>query len=191
MENFITDKTNDLNTIDILLKNCSKNKNNTYSKEFVTREFLDEIKKTLNAWRYSDNCIEKLEFDEKIFDITIDGRKRTSYGKGNRSISTAAAMISLFDYFHAEKRNFSDVLILDSPLCTKYDNEKDKDKESDATSQTPKGVIDSFAQYCNDKDWKYQIIILDNKFTSDLDIKTLHNINVIEFGTDERPGLFF
>ena len=35
------------------------------------------------------------------------------------------------------------------------------------------------------------IIILDNKFTSDLDIKTLHNINVIEFGTDERPGLFF
>lgn len=54
-----------------------------------------------------------------------------------------------------------------------------------------KGVIDSFAKYCNDKDWKYQIIILDNKITNDIKVDTLTNINLIEFGTEERYGLFY
>ena len=51
--------------------------------------------------------------------------------------------------------------------------------------------IDSFAKYCNDKDWKYQIIILDNKITNDIKVDTLTNINLIEFGTAERFGLFY
>lgn len=51
--------------------------------------------------------------------------------------------------------------------------------------------IDSFAKYCNDKDWKYQIIILDNKITNDIKVDTLTNINLIEFGTAERYGLFY
>lgn len=189
LENFIKEKDKDLLTIESLLKRINKkNENEEYSKDYVTTEFLDVVKQTLNSWKYDSKGIDEVAFDEKDFDITIDGRKRTSYGKGNRSVSTAAVMISLFDYFHEKNRCFSDILILDSPLCTKYDNEKDGWFVQD--SRTPIGVIDSFAQYCNDKDWKYQIIIIDNKFTSDLDVKSLNKINVIEFGTDDRSGLF-
>ena len=191
LERFINDKTAELQTLEILIKNCnSKSGSVEYVKDFMTQELLDEIKETLNAWKYECEGIQNVGFDEKAFDIMIDGRTRTSYGKGNRSVSTAAVMISLFDYIHEKGRAFSDILILDSPLCTKYDNKIDINA-NDEDALTPKGVIDSFAKYCNDKDWKYQIIILDNKITNDIDVNTLSKINLIEFGTEERYGLFY
>lgn len=191
LESFIKDKTADLQTLETLIKNCnSKSDSVEYFKAYMTQELLDEIKETLNAWKYECAGIQNVGFDDKAFDIMIDGRTRTSYGKGNRSVSTAAVMISLFDYIHEKGRAFSDILILDSPLCTKYDNMIDINA-NDEDALTPKGVIDSFAKYCNDKDWKYQIIILDNKITNDIDVNTLSKINLIEFGTEERHGLFY
>ena len=191
LESFIKDKTADLQTLETLIKNCnSKSDSVEYFKAYMTQELLDEIKETLNAWKYECAGIQNVGFDDKAFDIMIDGRTRTSYGKGNRSVSTAAVMISLFDYIHEKGRAFSDILILDSPLCTKYDNKIDINA-NDEDALTPKGVIDSFAKYCNDKDWKYQIIILDNKITNDIDVNTLSKINLIEFGTEERHGLFY
>lgn len=191
LESFIKDKTADLQTLETLIKNCnSKSDSVEYFKEYMPKELLDEIKDTLNAWKYECDGIQNVGFDDKAFDIMIDGRARTSYGKGNRSVSTAAVMISLFDYIHEKGRAFSDILILDSPLCTKYDNKIDI-HANDEDALTPKGVIDSFAKYCNDKDWKYQIIILDNKITNDIEVNTLTNINLIEFGTAERYGLFY
>ena len=191
LERFINDKTADLQNLETLIKNCnSKSDSVEYFKEYMNQELLDEIKETLNAWNYECDGIQNVGFDDKVFDIMIDGRARTSYGKGNRSVSTAAVMISLFDYIHEKGRAFSDILILDSPLCTKYDNKIDINV-NDEDALTPKGVIDSFAKYCNDKDWKYQIIILDNKITNDIDVNTLTKINLIEFGTAERYGLFY
>lgn len=191
LERFINDKIAELQTLETLIKNCnSKSDSVEYFKEYMPKELLDEIKDTLNAWKYECNEIKNVSFDDKVFDIMIDGRTRTSYGKGNRSVSTAAVMISLFDYIHEKGRAFSDILILDSPLCTKYDNKIDV-RANDEDALTPKGVIDSFAKYCNDKDWKYQIIILDNKITNDIEVDTLTNINLIEFGTAERYGLFY
>ena len=190
LERFINDKTADLQNLETLIKNCnSKSDSVEYFKDYMNQELLDEIKETLNAWNYECAGIQNVGFDDKAFDIMIDGRARTSYGKGNRSVSTAAVMISLFDYIHEKGRAFSDILILDSPLCTKYDNKIDI-HAYDEDALTPKGVIDSFAKYCNDKDWKYQIIILDNKITNDIDVDTLTNINLIEFGTEDRYGLF-
>ena len=191
LERFINDKTAELQTLETLIKNCnSKSDSAEYFKEYMNQKLLDEIKETLNAWKYECDGIQNVGFDDKTFDIKIDGRTRTSYGKGNRSVSTAAVMISLFDYIHEKGRAFSDILILDSPLCTKYDNKIDV-RANDEDALTPKGVIDSFAKYCNDKDWKYQIIILDNKITNDIKVDTLTNINLIEFGTAERYGLFY
>lgn len=126
LESFIKDKTADLQTLETLIKNCnSKSDSVEYFKAYMTQELLDEIKETLNAWKYECAGIQNVGFDDKAFDIMIDGRTRTSYGKGNRSVSTAAVMISLFDYIHEKGRAFSDILILDSPLCTKYDNKID------------------------------------------------------------------
>ena len=101
LESFIKDKTADLQTLETLIKNCnSKSDSVEYFKEHMTKELLDEIKDTLNAWKYECDGIKNVSFDDKAFDIMIDGRTRTSYGKGNRSVSTAAVIISLFDYIH-------------------------------------------------------------------------------------------
>lgn len=136
---------------DVFLRNGSKKIKLSYShirhlKEYMNQKLLDEIKETLNAWNYECDGIQNVGFDDKVFDIMIDRRARTSYGKGNRSVSTAAVMISLFDYIHEKGRAFSDILILDSPLCTKYDNKIDINV-IDEDALTPKGVIDSF-HYC-------------------------------------------
>ena len=99
LEKFINDKTAELQTLETLIKNCkSKSDSVEYFKEYMNQKLLDEIKETLNAWKYECDGIQNVGFDDKAFDIMIDGRPRTSYGKGNRSVSTAAVMISLFDY---------------------------------------------------------------------------------------------
>lgn len=54
-------------------------------------------------------------------------------------------------------------------------------------------MLDAYAKYCNDKKWSYQVIVFDNKIDSDSENvnKELYpNIHFVEFGTEERPGLF-
>lgn len=53
------------------------------------------------------------------------------------------------------------------------------------------GVLDSFATYCNSRKWEYQIIIIDNKIsTNEFDLSLLNNIHFIRFGTEKRKGFF-
>ena len=50
------------------------------------------------------------------------------------------------------------------------------------------GTIDAFARYCNMKEWNFQFIVIDNKFTENISIEELANINFIDLET--RGGLF-
>ncbi len=89
------------------------------------------------------------------------------------------------DYCMKKQRPFSRLLVYDSPLCTKY-GKTTSDRATDK-------VLDAYSKYCNDKVWDYQVIIFDNKIDSDAENvnKDLYpNIHFVEFGTDERPGLF-
>ena len=69
-------------------------------------------------------------------------------------------MIALLDYCYNNERAFSRLLIIDSPLCTKYG-----DKNVSEEEQVTFGTIDAFARYCNMKEWNFQFIVIDNKFT--------------------------
>ncbi len=151
---------------------------------YVTDQFLEDVKKVLLAISFikEDDVI---GFDSDSNDITISNRKRSSFGKGNRSVIACAVNFALMDYCIKKERPFSRLLVYDSPLCTKYG----KTSSERATDQT----LDAYAQYCNDKEWGYQVIIFDNKIDSDtgnLNKEQYPNIHFVEFGTDERPGLF-
>ena len=45
-----------------------------------------------------------------------------------------------------------------------------------------------FAKYCDTKEWNFQFIVIDNKFTEKIDINDLTNINFIDL--ESQGGLF-
>lgn len=151
---------------------------------YVTDDFLKIVKDVLKSIQFVEEE-GVIDFDTEANDITLDGRSRASYGKGNRSIITCAANFALMDYCMQKERPFSRLLVYDSPLCTKY-GKSSSDRATD-------NVLDAYAKYCNDKEWPYQVIIFDNKIDSDpenINKELYPNIHFVEFGTEERPGLF-
>ena len=176
----IEKKTKEKESAENQLKEIKGTRKNASEETYVTEEFLERVKAVLSAIKFSGEDT-AIGFDTNSNDLTVDGRKRSTYGKGNRSILSCAMNFALMDYCHDKQRPFSRLLVYDSPLCTKYD-----------TEVAENNVLDAFAKYCNDKEWNYQVIIFDNKIDSDQTIETSKypNINFIEFGTSERPGLF-
>ena len=151
---------------------------------YVTDDFLKIVKDVLMSIQFAKEK-DVIDFDTEANDITITGRSRASFGKGNRSIITCAVNFALMDYCVQKERPFSRLLVYDSPLCTKY-GKSSSDRATD-------NVLDAYAKYCNDNDWHYQVIIFDNKIDSDsenINKELYPNIHFVEFGTAERPGLF-
>ena len=189
LNELLSQKENDLAEAKKQLKKVAQSSKSINTGEYIDNDFLQIIKEVLCEFNFIDEQA-SVGFDSISFDITINERKRSSYGKGNRSITNAAVQISLLDYCIKKERAFSRLLILDSPICTKYDTLLSTEADGE---QPTNNVLDSFARYCNNKTWEYQIILLDNKIDSNdtLDKSRYPNINFIEFGTAERPGLFY
>lgn len=163
------------------MKEVKNTKKKDPEETYVTDEFLNIVAEVLKSIKFIDENIE-IGFDAKSNDVLVGGRKRSTYGKGNRSILACAMNFALMDYCYKKQRHFSRLLVYDSPLCTKYD-----------TELAENNVLDAYARYCNDKVWNYQVIIFDNKIDSSQKVVTekYPNIHFVEFGTDERPGLFY
>lgn len=150
-------------------------------REDINDDFLRLIKSNLVSWNFINEST-SISFDYQKFDIKLGERHRSSYGKGNRAITFTAILMALLDYCYDKSRAFSRLLIIDSPLCTKYG---EKNAEEDRVQL---GTIDAFAKYCNTKQWNYQFITIDNKFTEQFDIHALTNINIIDL--EAMGGLF-
>lgn len=176
----IEKKKNEIEVSQNQLKEVKSTKKKEPEETYVTDEFLSIVTGILKSIKFIDNET-SIGFDAKSNDLLVGGRKRATYGKGNRSILSCVMNFALMDYCYEKQRPFSRLLVYDSPLCTKYD-----------TEQAENNVLDAYAKYCNDKDWNYQVIIFDNKIDSSLKINTdiYPNIHFVEFGTEERPGLF-
>lgn len=176
----IEKKKNEIEVSQNQLKEVKNTKKKDPEETYVTDEFLEIVTSVLKSIKFIDDDT-KIGFDAKSNDVLVGGRKRSTYGKGNRSILACAMNFALMDYCYEKQRHFSRLLVYDSPLCTKYD-----------TELAENNVLDAFANYCNDKEWNYQVIIFDNKIDSSqkISIEKYPNIHFVEFGTEERPGLF-
>jgi len=93
----------------------------------VLHEFSQIVSRILTAWEFPGEC--HVSFDEKTFDLKIDGKLRTNNGKGVRAITHAAFKVALLIFCRERNLPHPGFVILDTPLLTYRDPMKSKGKD--------------------------------------------------------------
>lgn len=75
--------------------------------------FARRVEALLQAWNFPET--DRVHFDEKNHDLVIQGKRRSSQGKGKRAITHAAFTIGLMEFCAAESRQHPGFVVLDSP----------------------------------------------------------------------------
>lgn len=88
-------------------------------------KFSSIVLSTLKAWHFPE--IDRVHFDTKTKDLVINGKNRTSFGKGLRAITQAAFTVSLLQYCRQFETPHPGFIVLDSPLLSYREPEGDSD----------------------------------------------------------------
>lgn len=145
----------------------------------ILKKLSEFIEQRLKAWNYNVNPKVIFNSDFKIFDIVISNKSRGSYGKGRRAISYTACLLGFLDYCITEEKNFSNFIVIDSPLTTF------KDKEVSEAEEDSIELDELFFDDIRKTSLKSQIIIFENKIPKKID-----GINVIEFTKSKNQGRY-
>lgn len=159
--------------------------NNSY-----LHDFCRDVIEVLKSWGFPGECA--VSFDEKTYDIKIDGKLRTDNGKGVRAITHAAFKVALLIYCRRNNLPHTGFLILDTPLLTYRDPLKSKygelSNDEKALAVTP--LKDKFFAHLHSLAHLGQFIIFEN-IDPPQDIENIAHVH--EFtGTkgNGRYGLF-
>lgn len=123
------------------------------------RKFCEEIESILEEWSWKGK--RRVEFDEKTFDIVIDGQPRQSHGKGVRAVLYAAFAIGLLRFCAANKTPHPGLVVIDSPL-TAYKKKKAASVSGSDDGVDP-GVEAAFWKSLAKTPSDIQVIVLENK----------------------------
>jgi hypothetical protein len=85
----------------------------------VAHDFAQKVSEVLTEWQFPGN--RHVSFDEKTYDLRIDGKSRGDNGKGVRAITHAAFKVALLLYCRERNLPHPGFLILDTPLLTYRD----------------------------------------------------------------------
>ncbi|WP_257295597.1 hypothetical protein [Endozoicomonas sp. YOMI1] len=85
----------------------------------------------LKAWDFPGDC--HVYYDKESTDFVIDGKPRTSRGKGLRAITHAAVTIALLEYCQENGLPHPGFIVLDSPLLAYFKPEGDEDRALQGT----------------------------------------------------------
>ncbi|MBM9487461.1 hypothetical protein JBE38_16130 [Pseudomonas sp. ICBG1301] len=121
------------------------------------RGLCKEIEAVLSEWEWRGEG--RVEFDQKEFDIIVDGQSRQSHGKGVRAVLHTAFTIGLLRFCKINDLPHPGVVVIDSPL-TSYKKGKPggaKDGPIDA------GMESAFWRSLTAIDPGVQVIIVENK----------------------------
>jgi hypothetical protein len=77
-------------------------------------QFAQQVGGLLKAWKFPE--WERIYFEEKDRDLIIQGKRRSSRGKGMRAITHAAFIIGLLEFCRVQGRPHPGFVVLDSPL---------------------------------------------------------------------------
>ncbi|TPI10329.1 hypothetical protein FJW06_23590 [Mesorhizobium sp. B4-1-3] len=88
-------------------------------------KFAGVVLSTLVAWHFPE--IDRVHFEAKTRDLVINGKNRTSFGKGLRAITQAAFTVSLLQYCRQFETPHPGFVVLDSPLLSYREPEGDGD----------------------------------------------------------------
>lgn len=142
-------------------------------------EFCESIKSKLKDWNVIGDV--PVEYEDTAFDFSIGGQKRIMCGKGSRGVTCTAILMTLIEYCQQKRIPFSQMLVVDSPLTAHFDDER---IDADETTQA------KFFKYCNDTEFNYQLILIDNKAPSQKERGNMNGIHFIEFSESERNGFY-
>jgi len=119
----------------------------------VLDQFAQHVETVLKAWNFPNS--DRVQFNESSRDLIISGKRRGSHGKGMRSITHAAFIISLLEFCQNKNLLHTGFLVIDSPLLA-YREPEDSDDDLRHTD-----VQDKFYEYL--AQWtNKQIIIIEN-----------------------------
>ena len=176
-----------------LTKELSELKKSLTNKQVLTipsrnklpaKEFYDTVKEKMVAWNLENHETIVMNLDD--FDFTLGGKRRITCGKGYRGITATAIMMSLVEDCIYRNVPFTRLLVTDSPITAHFGKE---DKKTDA-DDLEENVQRSFFQYMEDKNWNYQLIMMDNKHPYTDQKKIMKNIHFIEFSETGRKGFY-
>lgn len=121
------------------------------------RNLCKEVEAVLKIWEWIGEG--RVEFDQKPFDIVVDGQARQAYGKGVRGVLYAAFAIALLRYCVENRRPHPGLVIIDSPL-TAY---KKSQSGGDVQGALDAGIEAAFWASLPTVGRGGQIIIIENK----------------------------
>jgi hypothetical protein len=108
----------------------------------------------LKQWGFPE--VDRVHFDMKTRDLVINGKARTSFGKGLRAITQSAFTIGLLEYCNRFDTPHAGFIVLDSPLLS-Y---REPDNPADDLSTTD--LNSRFYDYLSNTDPNRQFIIIEN-----------------------------
>lgn len=117
-----------------------------------------EIEAILKEWKWDGEG--RVEFDEKAYDIKVDGQARQSHGKGVRAVLYSAFVIALVRYCQRESLPHPGFVVIDSPL-TSY--KKRGTGVSGADTAVSQGVEAALWKSLTSISSDVQVIIVENK----------------------------
>jgi len=93
--------------------------------ESVAHAFSSKVSDILKAWHFPGEC--HVYYDKDSSDFVIDGKPRSSRGKGLRAITHAAVSIALLEYCQSNGSSHPGFVVLDSPLLAYFKPEGDEE----------------------------------------------------------------
>ena len=118
-------------------------------------DYCHVIEAVLKSWGLGDHI--EVYFDVNTLDLTIDGKPRSSWGKGYRALIMSAMLISLSRYCCQRDRLHPGFVIIDSPLVSLKERKKTDDEWVE--DYIEKRMIDDILK----EDASRQVIIFENK----------------------------
>ena len=146
------------------------------------------IETVLTDWSWPDDV--RVEFDDKTYDIKVNGKPRRAHGKGFRAVLNSAAAIGLLKYCHANDKPHPGFVVLDSPLTTVKQREGLATSDDDEDARIDPRIEPSFWKSLSEINDDIQIIVLDNKEPDD-DLASALNLQLFSGPTaseGERRG---
>lgn len=153
----------------------------------VVDQSIKELTKLMNGFlvemKFPDIDLKSnnVSFDFKEFDFIINGKARSVFGKGFRSIIYSVFVISLMDYCQRNNLPHAGFVLIDSPLTT-YQEANGTEEEEKVPEELKVRFLNTFSNIVGS-----QIIILENKFSMNVNEKKM---NFIEFTKDRTTGRY-
>ena len=153
------------------------------SASFQLRKLSVEVQKILQNWHFPN--ADRVFFDQKTRDLVINGKNRTSFGKGLRAITQSAFTIGLLEYCKQQGTPHPGFALLDSPSYSPY---KESDGADDDLRHTDLKM--RFYDYLKHISDDQQVIVVENTDPPD-DVRAMPRAQRFTGNPEEgRAGLF-